>query len=77
MPARARKWVMENVVRFVKALDALVADGSAMRDGRVRVLSVYERPCPMFQFPCFAMNVGARIECCASRGIQCQKDLAG
>jgi hypothetical protein len=35
---------MERFVRFVKARDALVADGSVRRAGIVRVLSVYERP---------------------------------
>jgi hypothetical protein len=44
MPARARKWVSEMVVRFVKAWEALVAEGRVRRVGRVRVLSVYERP---------------------------------
>lgn len=39
-PARARRWVSERVVRFVKARDALVADGRVRRVGRVRVLSV-------------------------------------
>lgn len=32
-------------MRFVKAREALVADGSVRRVGRVSVLRVYERPC--------------------------------
>ena len=45
IPARVRRCVRESVVRFVKAFEALVADGSVRRVGRVSVLSVYERPC--------------------------------
>lgn len=44
IPASARRCVRLTVVRFVNAREALVADGSVRRDGRVRVLSVYERP---------------------------------
>jgi hypothetical protein len=44
MPARMRRWARETVVRFVKAWEALVADGRVRREGRVSVLSVYDRP---------------------------------
>jgi hypothetical protein len=40
MPARARRCVSERVVRFVKALEALEADGRVSSVGRVSVLSV-------------------------------------
>jgi len=43
-PARARRWVSEMVVRFVKALEALEADGRVRRVGSVSVLRVYDRP---------------------------------
>jgi len=43
-PAKARRWVNEIVLRFVKALEALEADGNVRRVGSVSVLSVYERP---------------------------------
>lgn len=44
MPASVRRWIRETLVRFVKAFEALVAVGRVSRVGRVRVLSVYERP---------------------------------
>lgn len=44
MLARVRMCVRESVVRFVKALEALEAVGRVSSVGRVRVLSVYERP---------------------------------
>lgn len=43
--ARVRRCVREMVVRFEKAFDALVADGSVSNVGTVNELSVYERPC--------------------------------
>ena len=42
--ARVRMCARESVVRFVKALEALEAVGRVSSVGRVRVLSVYERP---------------------------------
>jgi len=44
MPANARRWVRETFVRFVNAREALLADGKVRRVGRVRVLSVYDKP---------------------------------
>ncbi len=39
IPAKTLRWVKEMLVRLVKALEALVADGRANRVGRVSVLS--------------------------------------
>jgi len=44
IPARARRWVKETLVRFVNAREALLAEGSVRSVGRVRVLRVYDRP---------------------------------
>ena len=44
MLARVRIWRSDAVVKFVKAFEALEADGSVSSVGSVRVLSVYERP---------------------------------
>jgi len=44
MLASVRMCSSESVVRFVKAFEALEADGRVSRVGRVSVLSVYERP---------------------------------
>lgn len=40
IPARVRRWVSEMVDRFVKAWEAVLAEGRVRRVGRVRVLSV-------------------------------------
>jgi len=39
-PARTRRWVRESVVRLVKALEALLAEGSVSSVGSVNVLRV-------------------------------------
>lgn len=44
IPARVRRCVREMLVRFVKARDALEAEGSVSRVGNVRVLNVYDKP---------------------------------
>jgi len=44
IPARARRCVLETALRYVKAFEALVADGRVRRVGTVSVLSVYESP---------------------------------
>jgi hypothetical protein len=44
MLASVRMCSSESVVRFVKAFEALEAEGRVSSVGRVSVLSVYERP---------------------------------
>ena len=44
MAASVRTCLSERVVRFVKALEALEADGRVNSVGRVSVLSVYDSP---------------------------------
>lgn len=67
IPARARRWVRETLVRFVNARDALLAEGRVRSVGRVRVLRVYDRPCIQI-ISIYVEGIGEKRAMCGLRG---------